>query len=367
MNYLRTVLRSFFAQQLLPALEAASEETLIGGQAVLEGVMMRSPHAWGIAVRKATGDIATHCEPLERPSEKRHWLAWPFVRGLVTLGQAMSLGFRALKFSANVLLAGMSQEETATKKSKAVTADATSAAVHPQGSQATVEKAPELSGWLIAMNMVISIGFFIVMYKFVPLLAATGLSHTWTALNNNILFNLVDGVIRLTLFLLFIWGISLFADIRRVYEYHGAEHKTVFAYEAKRDIPSIEFTQQFSTYHPRCGTSFLMTVMLISILVYAAFPVTASGIRTGIFNHLFWYRFGLRVLLLPVIASVSYEMIRFSARHGRSLFALLTKPGLWMQRITTKQPKDDQVECAIKALDEAMNLEKTRGGELVIA
>lgn len=367
MNYLHNVLRWFFAQQLLPALEAASEETLIGGQAVLEGVMMRSPHAWGIAVRKTTGDIATHCEPLERPSEKRHWLAWPFVRGLVTLGQAMSLGFRALKFSANVLLAGMSQEEAA-KKSKAATADASSAAaVHPHERKVTEEKAPELSGWLIALNMVISIGFFIVMYKFVPLLAATGLSRSWSALNNNILFNLVDGLIRLALFLLFIWGISLFADIRRVYEYHGAEHKTVFAYEAKRDIPSIEFTQQFSTYHPRCGTSFLMTVMLISILVYAAFPITASGIRTGIFNHLFWYRFGLRVLLLPVIASVSYEMIRFSARHGRSLFAVLTKPGLWMQRITTKQPKDDQVECAIKALDEAMNLEKTRGGELVIA
>src|SRR5215469_13076277 len=127
MNYLRTVLRSFFALQLLPAVEAASEETLIGGQAVLEGVMMRSPHAWGIAVRRTTGDIATHCEPLMRPSEKRKWLAWPFIRGLVTLGQAMSLGFRALKFSANVLLAGMSQEEAA-KKSKAATAEATSAA-----------------------------------------------------------------------------------------------------------------------------------------------------------------------------------------------------------------------------------------------
>jgi len=365
MNYLRTVLRSFVALQLLPALEAASEETLIGGQAVLEGVMMRSPHAWGIAVRKTTGEIATHCEPLKRPAERRRWLAWPFVRGLVTLGQAMSLGFRALKFSANVLLAGMSQEEAA-KKSTAASATVASVAI-AQPQQQIVEKPPELSGWLMALNMVISIGFFIVMYKFLPLLAATGLSHTWSALNNNILFNLVDGLIRLLLFLLFIWGISLFADIRRVYEYHGAEHKTVFAYEAKRDIPSIEFTQQFSTYHPRCGTSFLMTVMLISILVYAAVPITASGIRTGIFNHLFWYRFGLRVLLLPVIASVSYEMIRFSAKHGRSLFALLTKPGLWMQRITTKQPKDDQVECAIKALDEAMNVEKTHGGELVIA
>ena len=188
------------------------------------------------------------------------------------------------------------------------------------------------------------------------LVAATRLTHTWPAMNNNIVFSLVDGAIRLALFLLFIWGISLFADIKRLYEYHGAEHKTVFAYEARHDIPSVEFTQQFSTYHPRCGTSFLMTIMVISIFIYALFPVTT-----------FWARFALRILLLPVIASVSYEMIRFSAKHGKSLFTLLTKPGLWMQRITTKQPSDDMVECAIKALDEAMTLEKTNGGELVIA
>ncbi len=361
---LRNTLRFFAALQLLPALESASEETLIGGQAVLEGVMMRSPHAWGIAVRRQAGDIATHCEPLDRPSEKRKWLAWPFVRGLVTLGQAMSLGFRALKFSANVVMAELSSE---TDKGKPSASQSSSATVAKPQLQAKAEKPPELSGWLIAVNMMISIGFFIVMYKFVPLAATTALTRNWSILGNNILFNLVDGAIRLGLFLLFIWGISLFGDIRRVYEYHGAEHKTVFAYEAKRDIPSVEFTQQFSTYHPRCGTSFLMTVMLISILIYALIPIAASGAHTGFFNRLFWYRFAIRVLFLPVIASVSYEMIRFSAKHGRSLFALLTKPGLWMQRITTKQPKDDQVECSIKALDEAMALEKTRGGELVIA
>lgn len=362
MKRLRNVLRFFFALQLLPALESASEETLIGGQAVLEGVMMRSPHAWGIAVRKQTGDIATHCEPLDRPSEKRKWLAWPFVRGLVTLGQAMSLGFRALKFSANVFMAGITQQEAA----KTASANSNMQTV-VQPAVTTEEKAPELSGWMIALNVVISIGFFIVMYKFLPLAATSALTKSWSVLNGNILFNLVDGLIRLGLFLLFIWGISLFADIRRVYEYHGAEHKTVFAYEAKREIPSVEFTQKFSTYHPRCGTSFLMTVMLISIVVYMLIPITASGARYGFFNRLFWYRFAIRVLLLPVIASVSYEMIRFSAKHGRSLFSVMTKPGLWMQRITTKQPKDDQVECAIKALDEAMTLEKSRGGELVIA
>lgn len=345
MSKLSQFLRLFVVQQLLPALES-NQEALIGGQAVLEGVMMRSPHAWGIAVRTPAGEIATHCEPLERPSEKRKWLAWPFVRGLVTLGQAMNLGYRALKFSANVALSAISSQTTNSEEG------------HPGDAPTaqTPEKPIEMTTWMIVMNMVVGIGFFIFMYKFVPLVAATQLRHSWSVLNNNFLFNLVDGAIRMGLFLLFIWGISLWADIRRLYEYHGAEHKTVFAYEAQKDIPSIEFTQKFSTYHPRCGTSFLVTIMLISIFIYAAIPVTR-----------FWPRFGLRVLLLPVIASISYEMIRFSAKHGRSLFALMTKPGLWTQRITTKQPNDDQVECAIKALDEAMILEKARGGELVIA
>ena len=352
MSKFRQFLRLFVAQQLLPALEA-NQEALIGGQAVLEGVMMRSPHAWGIAVRKPSGEIATHCEPLQRPSDKRKWLAFPFIRGLVTLGQAMNLGYRALKFSANVALASIAPESRKTQEENQTVS---ASVAQPPEKQEKNEKPPEMSSWLIVANMVVSIGFFIFMYKFVPLVAATQLKHSWAALNNNFLFNLVDGAIRMALFLLFIWGISLWADIRRVYEYHGAEHKTVFAYEAQRDIPSIEFTQKFSTYHPRCGTSFLVTIMLISIFIYAAIPVTR-----------FWPRFGIRVLLLPVIASVSYEMIRFSAKHGRSLFALMTKPGLWTQRITTKQPSDDQVECAIKALDEAMILEKTHGGELVIA
>jgi len=351
------MLRSFLALQLLPALESAAEEALIGGQAVLEGVMMRSPHAWGIAVRKSTGEMATHCEVLERPSEKRKWLAWPLVRGLVTLGQAMKLGYRALQFSSNIMMAPLVAEEARKKaeknKSGAAPAPATPAA-EVQVSQP--EQPPHIGGWMMAMNVVLSVGFFIVMYKLVPLLLANRLKGSFPAMGNNIVFNLVDGVIRLVLFLLFIWGISLFADIRRVFEYHGAEHKTVFAYEAKREIPTVEFTQKFSTYHPRCGTSFLMTIMLISVFVYALFPATQ-----------FWTRFGLRILFLPVIASVSYEMIRFTAKHGRSLFALLTRPGMWLQRITTKQCSDDQVECAIKALDEAMNLEKTHGGELVIA
>jgi uncharacterized protein YqhQ len=328
MKYWRQILRFLVSLQLLPALEGG-EETLVGGQAVMEGVMMRSPHAWGIAIRKASGEITTHSEPLQRPSEKRKWLGWPFIRGLATLGQAMRLGFVASKFSLNVGLEAIAEKEG--------------------------NKKLEISEWAMIASTVFSIAFFIVMYKFVPLKATTLLQPHWAVLNNNFAFNLVDGAIRILIFLLFVWGLSLFADIKRIYHYHGAEHKTVFAFE-DHGMPSIADAQKYSTYHPRCGTSFLMTIMLICIFVYAAVPV-----------HGFWAKFALRVAFLPIISSVSYEMIRFSAKHGRSVFALLTKPGLWLQRITTQPPSDDQVECAIKALDQAMELERQRGGELVIA
>jgi uncharacterized protein YqhQ len=334
MHFLRTWWRFLVAAQLLPALEGG-EETLVGGQAVLEGVMMRSPHAWAIACRKPSGEVSTHSEPLERLSEKRKWMAWPVIRGVATLGHAMTLGFRALKFSANVALDELQPEPDKDKKKF------------------------EITGWMAAVNIVISVGFFIFMYKFLPLLAATELKRVNPVFGQQVIFNLVDGVIRIALFLLFIWGVSLWSDIRRVYEYHGAEHKTVYAFE-NGDPLNTPSVQKYSTFHPRCGTSFLMTVMLISIMVYiavsAVFPVTT-----------FWAKFGMRIVLLPVIAGVSYEIIRFAAKHRGSLFALMTAPGLWLQRITTQPPSDGQAECAIIALDQAMALEKEHGGELVIA
>lgn len=324
----RQNLRFLAAVQLLPALESG-EEILVGGQAVMEGVMMRSPHAWGIAVRKPSGEIVTHSEPLDRPSEKHKWMGWPIVRGVMTLGHAMSLGFRALRFSANAALDELPAKEDGKKV--------------------------EISGWIAGINIVFSILFFVVMYKFLPLLATTELKKINPVFGQQFIFNLVDGLIRIGMFLLFVWGVSLWKDIRRVYEYHGAEHKTVFAFENGDPLNSAE-VQKYTTFHPRCGTSFLMTVMIISMIVYMLIPV-----------HTFWARFGIRIALLPLIAGVSYEIIRFAAKHRGSLFALMTTPGLWLQRITTQPPDDRQVECAIVALDEAMALEKQRGGELVIA
>jgi len=345
---LRNYLRFLAAVQLLPALESG-EETLVGGQAVLEGVMMRSPHAWAIACRKPSGEVVTMSEPLERPSEKHKWMAWPIVRGVMTLGYAMTLGYRALRFSANVAIEDIMQEDGKKPPSQ----DGSAAKVKP--TQQGREKAASISSWLAAVNIVVSIAFFIFMYKYIPLLAATELKKIDPALGGRIIFNLVDGVIRLGLFLLFIWGISLWKDIRRVYEYHGAEHKTVFAFE-NGDPLDTAAVQKYPTFHPRCGTSFLMTVMLISIGFYMLIPYTT-----------FWARFASRIVLLPVIAGVSYEIIRFAAKHRGSLFALMTAPGLWLQRITTKPPSDEEAQCAIVALENAMSLEKERGGELVIA
>ncbi len=338
----RQMLRFLAAVQLLPALESG-EETLVGGQAVLEGVMMRSPHAWGIAVRKPSGEIVTHSEPLERPSEQHKWMGWPVLRGVMTLGSAMSLGFRALKFSANAALEEISPDQG--------NAD--------QGNDGHADKDPgkklEIPGWMVGLNIAFSVAFFIFMYKYLPLLATTELKKVNPIFGQQIVFNLVDGLIRIAMFLLFVWGVSLWKDIRRVYEYHGAEHKTVFAFEHGDPLETAA-VQKYSTYHPRCGTSFLMTVMIISMIVYMAIPV-----------HTFWARFAIRIALLPLIAGVSYEIIRFAAKHRGSLFALMTAPGLWLQRITTQPPDDRQVECAIVALDESMKLEKQHGGELVIA
>jgi uncharacterized protein YqhQ len=322
--------RFLAALQLLPALESGEETTLVGGQAVMEGVMMRSPHAWGIAIRKPDGNMVVHSEGLDRLSEKHKWMGWPIVRGVATLGQAMTLGYRALQFSANAYL----EEEQ---------------------KDVPAEEQVKISGWVATLNIILSLGFFIVVYKWLPLVATTKLSHQFGALNNRFGFSLVDGLIRLGLFLLFIWGMSRMKDIARVFQYHGAEHKTVFAFESREGV-DIAKAQSFPTWHPRCGTSFLMTVMLLCIPVYMLFPPMG-----------FWMKLVTRIAMLPVIAGVSYEIIRYAARKQSSLFAIMTAPGLWLQRITTQPPSDDQVECAIRALDEAMELEKTRGGELVLA
>jgi uncharacterized protein YqhQ len=220
----------------------------------------------------------------------------------------------------------------------------------------TPKEAPkELPKWAVATNLILMLGSFLFLYKFLPLYLATLLGKTYPALTGRWAFNFTDGAIRICIFLTFMFAISKLKDIQRVFQYHGAEHKVVFNFESGQPV-SVAAAQKFTTFHPRCGTSFLMLLMIVSMLFYPFIPFTG-----------FLPKLVTRIALLPLIVGVCYEMIRYAAKHPGGFLRILTMPGLWLQRITTKQPSDAQAEVAIHALEHAMSLEKEQGGELVIA
>ncbi len=328
-----TFFRLFTHMQLMPILESG-EETLVGGQAVMEGVMMRAPHSYCVAVRKHTGEIVTEDMSVVRMSEQYPIFKYPIFRGLGTLYQALKLGGRALRFSANAAMDNPEYQKPGKPKQE------------PQ---------KEASGWMLAGPIVFSLAFFIFAYKYLPLEAASRLEKVFPAIHGHFAFSIVEGLIRLTILLGLLFFLSRTKDIRRVFAYHGAEHKVVFNYESGQTV-NVENAQKFSTFHPRCGTSFLFVVFVMAIPIYALIPVET-----------FLAKFAIRVLLIPVISGLAYELIRFAAKRQGSFMAWLTAPGLWMQRITTKPPSDDQAAVAIHALEGAMSLEKSQGGQLVIA
>ena len=314
--------------QMLPILEGG-EEILVGGQAVLEGVMMRAPHSYCVAVRKADGELVTEEKPLYRMSEKYPIFRLPIFRGLGTLVQAMTLGVNALQFSANAAL--------------------------DEADPKTGEKPVEISSTMMAVTLIGNLLFFIALYKFVPLLLATQLGHVVPSLSGRFASNMTDGGIRIAIFIVFLFALSRFKDIRRVFQYHGAEHKVVFNYESGKPV-TVENAQKFVTFHPRCGTSFMLVMLVIALIVYALIPVDG-----------FWMKFAVRLAMLPFIIGISYEIIRFAAKRQGTLMGLLSAPGLWLQRITTQPPDDSQAAVAIHALQGAMELEQKQGGELIIA
>lgn len=309
--------------QLMPVLESGEEPALVGGQAVLEGVMMRAPHSYAVAVRKPNGELVTQQQAIPRMSEKYPLFKYPVLRGLGTLGQAMQLGFKSLNFSIN---AALEDEANAERKS-----------------------GKPVAPWMMTVNIFFSVAFFLFMYKFVPLFLAERLATSRLAIN------MWDGILRLAIFLSFLFLLSRMKDISRVFEYHGAEHKVVFNFESGKPV-NVENAQQFPTFHPRCGTSFLLALMVIAMIFYALLPIDG-----------FWTKFAARILSLPLIIGLSYELIRFAARRQGSLLGLLTAPGLWLQRVTTRPPDNAQAEVAIHALETAMELERKQGGRLVIA
>jgi uncharacterized protein YqhQ len=288
----------------------------VGGQAVLEGVMMRGPGNWAVAVRKPSGEIAQVSRPIDSAMARHPVFRLPVIRGVMALGESLAIGFRALAISANYA----SQQE---------------------GEDGEVET--ELSRGALVFAFLIAIGFAVAVFKVGPALITDQLP-----IRTGEYFVVVEGLIRVAMFVGYLALISMLPDLRRVFQYHAAEHKAINAYEAGEPLEP-EIAQRYSLIHPRCGTAFLLWVMVLAVFVFAFF-----GRPT-------WYwLIATRILLLPVIAGLAYELIRFAGKHqeNRILMTLLA-PGLWLQRLTTREPSLDQLEVSIRALREVLALEKT--------
>ena len=285
-----------------------------GGQAVIEGVMMRGRKAMAVAVRNQQGEVVLHEEPLTAKIYTSKWGQWPFVRGLSLLWDALGLGMRALFWSAEV----SSQEE----------------------GQEKVEFSGPVAWTTIGGSLLFSVALFFLLPTFASRFIATYVN------DNPLVDAFLEGLIRMVLFVLYLWGIGKIPEIQRVFGYHGAEHKTINAYEAGVEL-NVKNVQKFSVQHTRCGTSFLLYVLVISIILFA--PLTFSGIQPTWLALLL--RFVTRLLLVPIVAGIAYEIIRFSAAHDKKpIMRALITPGLWLQKLTTREPEDGMVECAIAAL-----------------
>lgn len=364
--------------KLLHTLFAMERDLIVGGQAVMEGVMMRTPSAYAIACRRADGSIVSTAESLPKWSDTYKWLSWPVLRGGATLIQSMALGVKALNFSAGVWEEDHEQTETA----KDIVAEQEVALVSgtvddtfglapvkivlPESSKAKKTGSSVSAVGSIAFALLFNVLLFLAAPLLLTNLAfiyggwaespvlvegagwlATVKAYIWEIKPHSwIAFNLADGMVRMTFFVIMIFSMSFLKDIRRVFEYHGAEHKTVFTWEKGLDLTPDNATQQ-RRQHPRCGTSFLMVVMLVAIVLFSVIKFDAL-----LLNLL------VRIALMPLVAGLSYEVIRYAAKkESGAIFKFMTMPGLWLQNITTQEPDNEQLEVAIKALDESLKLE----------
>ncbi len=286
----------------------------IGGQAVLEGVMMRGPSNWTLAVRKVDGEIATVEREINSVMVRHRFFRLPVIRGIIALGESLAIGFRALAISANYAAQEEGDDE---------------------------EVSTEIGRGALLFAFVIAIGFALVLFKVTPALITS-----WLPIDQTGLFVVVEGLIRVSIFILYLVLISFLPDLKRVFQYHAAEHKAINAYEAGEDL-TPETVQRYSLIHPRCGTAFLLWVMVIAIFVFAFFGQPA------------WYWLILsRIALLPIIAGIAYELIRFAGKHTDNRFLMtLLAPGLWLQRLTTREPALDQLEVSIRALKDVLQRE----------
>ena len=375
-------------------------DLIVGGQAVIEGVMMRTPNAYAIAVRKADGTIVNTAARLPKWSDKYPLLKLPVLRGGAVLVQSMGLGIKALNYSANEAFAEAEQaEEVAVALSPAVIegegdfAGLTGAVpgLFPVPTQKrSKDELKKGTTAAAASSIVFALIFNVLLFVAAPLLLTNALfiaagwattpaatapvtpgetattvepandawyNEAWSGVRTylhpvrpSVSFNLIDGLIRMTFFLIMIFSFSLLKDIRRVFQYHGAEHKTVFTWEAGLPL-TVDNARPQPRQHPRCGTSFLMVVMLVAIVLFSVIKFDSLLLN-----------FLIRIALMPVVAGLSYEIIRLSAKKESSwFFKLMTLPGVWLQNITTQEPDDKQLEVAIEALKESLKLEPQTG------
>ncbi len=367
--------------KFLHTIFALERDLIVGGQAVMEGVMMRTPSAYAIACRRSDGSIVSTAESLPKWSDKYKWLNTPVLRGGATLIQSMALGVKALNFSARIFEEDLKTQEELEKAKAGETefamVDGTmdenflKAPVKVIMPEKKEEKAKSVGQSASAVGSIVFALFFnVLLFLAAPLLLtnlafiglhwadapaiadgagwlATIKAYVWEIKPHSwIAFNLVDGLVRMFFFITMIFTMSYLKDIRRVFEYHGAEHKTVFTWEKGLDLTPDNATQQ-RRQHPRCGTSFLMVVMLVAIVLFSVIKFDAL-----------WLNLVVRIALMPLVAGLSYEVIRYAAKKESSaVFKLMTMPGLWLQNITTQEPDSQQLEVAIKALDESLKLE----------
>lgn len=359
---------------------AIERDLIVGGQAVIEGVMMRTPSAYAIAVRKSDGTIVHTAETLPKWSDKYKWLNLPVLRGGATLIQSMALGVKALNFSANIYEEDLNAKEEKAKENELVMQpilvegvndeDFLKAPVKVQMPEKPKEKKKPQQAAGAVFSIIFALGFNILLFIVAPLVLTNLLfmwlgwaqspaivadaswwqiikAYIWEIKPNSwVAFNLIDGVIRMIFFVIMIFSMSFLKDIHRVFQYHGAEHKTVFNWEKGLDL-TVENARPQTRLHPRCGTSFLMVVMLVAIVLFSVIKFDAM-----------WMNLVVRILLMPLVAGLSYEVIRYAAKkESGAIFKFMTMPGLWLQNITTQEPDDDQLEVAIVSLKESLKLE----------
>lgn len=306
-------------------------KTMCGGQALIEGIMMRGPEKESIVVRKPDGELEVKTEPLKLVKTRHPWMGLPLIRGPINFVDSMIHGVKALMYSAEFYPEDEEDEPE-----------------EPSKLDAWLEKhlgSEKAMGVVVTLSVILGLGFSILLFFILPTLI-TGLLTRWV--HSRLALSLVEGLVRMVIFLTYIILMSKLKDMKRVFRYHGAEHQTIFCYESGLPL-TVENVRRMPRHHPRCGTSFLFVIMAVAIVIHAVLGVGWDNT---------WLRLAVRLLSLPIIVSITYEFNRFVGRHDNWLTRILTAPGLWLQNWTTAEPDDSMIEVGIRALSEVLPEEK---------